>query len=72
MRVDFDPLPDGWQPRLAGVEVVERVDGAGVVLQLDDDVNEQDVLSEARQAGDVQLFGWLQPTLKDVFKDVVD
>jgi len=53
-----------------GVRLVASTEG-GVVLELDDDVDEQRVLDLARSAGDVHHFTRVHPTLAELFREVV-
>ncbi len=61
---------DGWHGSIPGAELVE-VTPEGLVLELDDDVDEQRVLDLARASGDVVRFGPVHPTLAELFREVV-
>ena len=61
---------DGWHGSIPGAELVE-VTPEGLVLELDDDVDEQRVLDLARASGDVVRFGPVRPTLAELFREVV-
>ncbi|MET0801859.1 MAG: ATP-binding cassette domain-containing protein [Actinomycetota bacterium] len=61
---------DGWHGSIPGAELVE-VTPEGLVLELDDDVDEQRVLDLARASGDVMRFGPVRPTLAELFREVV-
>ena len=45
--------------------------GSGVVLRLDEDVDDQRVLEAARAAGPVREFTPVEPTLAELFREVV-
>ena len=70
LRVELAGAADGWHDVIPGVELVGRVHG-GVVLELHDGVDEQRVLDLARSAGDVVHFSRVQPTLAELFREVV-
>jgi ABC-2 type transport system ATP-binding protein len=61
---------DGWHGSIPGAELVE-VTPEGIVLELEDDVDEQRVLDLARASGDVVRFGPVHPTLAELFREVV-
>ena len=70
LRVEVvDALPR-WYEVVPGVALVEPVAG-GVVLELDDGVDEQRVLDLARGEGDVVHFSRVRPTLAELFREVV-
>ena len=64
------PRRDGWLDGIDGVSVVER-DGARVVVELADPSRDQEVLHAAAQAGRVERFGWLQPSLHELYREAV-
>jgi ABC-2 type transport system ATP-binding protein len=68
-RVEVD-TPDPWWEELPGV-TVERLVAGGVILLLDDGFDEQRLLDVARGAGDVAHFSAVQPTLAELFREVV-
>jgi ABC-2 type transport system ATP-binding protein len=68
-RVEVD-TPDPWWEELPGV-TVERLVPGGVILLLDDGFDEQRLLDVARGAGDVAHFSAVQPTLAELFREVV-
>ena len=70
LRVEVIGADDGWHDVVPGVEVAEILPD-GVVLALGDDVDEQRVLDVARGAGDVVHFSRVQPTLAELFREVV-
>jgi ABC-2 type transport system ATP-binding protein len=62
--------PPGWADGLYGVHV-ERRDDDGVLLRLDESVDDQVVLDAARAAGPVHRFAEAQPTLAELFREAV-
>jgi ABC-2 type transport system ATP-binding protein len=60
-----------WWAELPGVRVERRLPDGGDVLLLDDDFDEQRLLDVARGAGDVHHFSAVQPTLAELFREVV-
>jgi ABC-2 type transport system ATP-binding protein len=69
-RVEVAGARYGWFEAIPGVRVSERVPG-GVILDLDDSVDEQRVLDLARAEGDVMHFSRVRPTLAELFREVV-
>ncbi|HEY6567084.1 MAG TPA: DUF4162 domain-containing protein, partial [Actinomycetota bacterium] len=59
-----------WYEAVPGVSLEAEVDG-GVILRLDDDVDEQRILDLARSTGDVVHFSRVQPSLSELFREVV-
>ncbi|MGZ5293159.1 MAG: ABC transporter ATP-binding protein [Actinomycetota bacterium] len=70
LRVEVVGPADGWYDALPGVTLESESDG-GVVLLLDDDVDEQRVLDLARASGDVLHFTRVRPSLAELFREVV-
>jgi len=71
LRVDVDGGGEGdWAESLAGVTVVAGDDGA-VVVELADGVDDQAVLDAARRAGPVRAFAPVQPSLAELFREVI-
>jgi ABC-2 type transport system ATP-binding protein len=70
VEVDVDTADADWVHRVAGVAAVERHDGHTTV-ELADGADEQALLDAARAAGRVQRFAVQQPSLAEVFRDVV-
>jgi ABC-2 type transport system ATP-binding protein len=60
----------GWAADLPGARVIDGTDGR-VLLELDDSADEQVILDAARRAGRVTYFASSQPTLADLFRQVV-
>jgi len=69
-RVEVASDTSDWYASIPGVAREAEVEG-GVILSLDDDVDEQRVLDAARAAGDVAHFGIVRPTLAELFREVV-
>jgi ABC-2 type transport system ATP-binding protein len=61
---------DGWLDRAAGVAGHHR-DGAAVVVHLQAGADPQALLDAARAAGPVRRFGPVEPTLAELFREVV-
>jgi ABC-2 type transport system ATP-binding protein len=70
LRVEVSGAAEGWYDALPGVTLESEVNG-GVVLLLDDDVDEQRVLDLARASGDVRHFTRVRPSLAELFREVV-
>jgi ABC-2 type transport system ATP-binding protein len=71
LRVDVDGGGSAWVQGLPGVELVAR-DDQGVVVELHDGADDQQVLDAARGAGRVRRFAPAQPTLAELFREVVE
>ena len=71
LRVDLERAPGDWADQLSGVEVVAR-DNHGLVLELREGADDQAVLDAARRAGRVRRFEPVQPTLAELFREVVE
>lgn len=67
VRGAIDPR---WVEGLAGVRVVE-CEGARLVLELEEQVDDQSLLDVARAAGSVHRFGPVQATLAELYREVV-
>ncbi|MGZ4202175.1 MAG: ABC transporter ATP-binding protein [Thermoleophilaceae bacterium] len=70
VRVDLAGAAPGWGDSLPGVEVVERV-GERTVFRLAPGTDPQQILDAARRAGTVTHFAELQPSLADLFRELV-
>ncbi len=70
VRVDVRGAPPDWLASIAGVEVLERT-GSRAVVKLATEADAQRVLDAARRAGEVTHFAELQPTLADLFRELV-
>jgi ABC-2 type transport system ATP-binding protein len=69
LQVEVDGAP-GWEDRLPGVQVLRR-DGATSVLALTDGADDQQVLAAAQAAGRVHHFGWVRPTLAELYREAI-
>jgi ABC-2 type transport system ATP-binding protein len=70
LRVEMTDASGPWYDAVPGVALEAEVDG-GVILRLMDEVDEQRVLDLARATGDVVHFSRVQPSLADLFREVV-
>jgi ABC-2 type transport system ATP-binding protein len=70
IRVDVRGAPKDWTDALTGVEVVER-SASRTVLELGAEADPQRILDAARRAGSVTHFAELQPSLAELFREVV-
>ena len=70
VRIEVRDAASDWIDGLTGVTLVER-DGGAVVLELSSVADSQRVLDAARQAGAVTAFGESQPTLGELFRELV-
>ena len=71
LRVAVRGAEADWYGELPGIRLDREDDGA-VVLELDGDADPQRVLDLARSQGDVDAFGPVEPTLAELFREVVD
>ncbi len=74
LRVEIEgdrAAANGWPERVAGVSVIAR-DERGVLLELAEGADDQQVLAAAQQAGRVRLFAPARPTLAELFREVVE
>jgi ABC-2 type transport system ATP-binding protein len=62
--------PAAWTAAIPGVTVVSERRGE-LVLELADGTDDQQVLAAASRAGRVEHFSWRQPTLTELFREVV-
>ena len=70
IRVDVRGAAPAWAEALTGVELVERANGR-TVFKLSPPADPQRILDAARQAGSVTHFSELQPSLAELFREVV-
>jgi ABC-2 type transport system ATP-binding protein len=70
LRVDLRGARPGWADQLVDAEIAERTN-ASMVLKLGPKADSQEILDLARQAGCVTHFAELQPTLAELFREVV-
>jgi ABC-2 type transport system ATP-binding protein len=71
LRVRVEGAPDEWYDAIPGVRLVEDTPNDGMVLEVDDDVDEQRVLDLARGAGDVTHFSRERASLAELFREAV-
>lgn len=71
LGLEVDGAPDGWWDVVPGVSLDRRTDAA-VVLELAEGADPQRVLDVARHAGQVRRFGPVEPTLAQLFREVVE
>jgi ABC-2 type transport system ATP-binding protein len=70
IALQLDHAPPRWLPHIAGVELVERRDGA-LRLWVGADVDPERVLAEAEQAAQVVAFSYGPPPLSELFLELV-
>jgi ABC-2 type transport system ATP-binding protein len=70
LRVVVRGASPGWAATLPGVKEAAGT-GDEALLALDDDADDQAVLLAAARCGRVEHFGWHQPTLVEIFREVV-
>ena len=71
LRVELDAAPDDWHEGLPGVRLLKS-DERGVLLELGEGADDQQVLDAARRAGVVHAFAPVRPTLAELFREVVE
>ena len=70
LRVEVRNARSGWADQLSDVDVVERTNGR-TIFKLRPEADAQRILDLARRAGSVTYFAELQPTLAELFREVV-
>jgi ABC-2 type transport system ATP-binding protein len=70
LRVLAPDAPSGWAADLPGARVVSERAG-DTLLDLDPATDDQAVLAAALRTGRVEHFGWREPTLVELFREVV-
>ncbi|MBA3524190.1 MAG: ATP-binding cassette domain-containing protein [Geodermatophilaceae bacterium] len=70
LRVVVRGAPPGWLDAISGARVLSDHDG-DVLVTLEDPSRDQDVLAAAQRVGRVEHFGWLTPTLAELFREAV-
>lgn len=70
LRVVVPDAPHGWADALPGVRVVSE-QGGDTLLEPAPDLDDQTVLAAALRTGRVTHFGWREPTLVELFREVV-
>ena len=71
LRVAVTGAGDDWFEAIPGVRLVDVSANDGLVLELEDGVDEQRVLDLARGAGDVTHFSRERASLAELFREVV-
>ena len=71
VEIEGPAAANGWAERLPGVRIVAR-DDDGMLLELGDGADDQQVLDAARRAGRVRRFAPARPTLSELFREVVE
>ncbi len=71
LRVQVAGAPHEWYDAIPGVRLVEATPNDGIVVELDDEVDEQRVLDLARSAGDVTHFSRERASLAELFREAV-
>ncbi|WP_193608086.1 ABC transporter ATP-binding protein [Nocardioides lijunqiniae] len=69
LRVSLSGARPGWHTRLPGR--LHSVQDPGTAVVAPDGVSRVDILQAAMREGTVDHFGWLEPSLADVFREVV-
>ena len=70
LRVVVPDAPHGWAAALPGVRVVSEQAG-DTLLELAAGADDQSVLAAALRTGRVTHFAWREPTLVELFREVV-
>ena len=70
VRVDLRAAAPGWADAITGATVIEQV-GDRTVIELALGTDPQRILDEARRSGTVTHFAELQPTLVELFRELV-
>ena len=71
LRVVAPDAPPGWAAGLPGVRVVSEQRG-DTVLELGPGGDDQQVLATALTTGRVAHFAWREPSLVELFREVVN
>jgi ABC-2 type transport system ATP-binding protein len=71
LRVEVEDAPDGWLAGVPGARLAGS-DRDGVLVELDEGTDDQQVLDAARRAGRVRSFAPARPTLAELFREVVE
>ena len=69
--IDVPRAPDGWQPGVAGVRLVQA-DGTRRLFELDPGVDDQALLRAALAMGPVREFERVEPTLGELFRTAIE
>jgi ABC-2 type transport system ATP-binding protein len=71
LRVVVPDAAPGWADGLPGVAVVQADPGGDTLLELAPGADDQQVLAAAVRTGRVLHFAWREPTLVELFREVV-
>jgi ABC-2 type transport system ATP-binding protein len=71
IELRLDGAPAGWEPHVAGAELVERRDG-NLLLRANDDVDPELLLCDAQHAARVVEFSYGPPSLEELFLELVE
>jgi len=71
LRVEVQGAANGWTDGIAGVRVLAS-DDQGLLIELGEGADDQQVLDAARRAGRVHRFEPARPTLAELFREVVE
>ena len=71
IELQLDGAPAAWRPEVAGVQLVDRRNGA-LRLTATQDVDPEHVLAAAEAAGRVVEFSYGPPSLADLFVELVE
>lgn len=72
LRVEVRGAPEDWYAAVPGVEPDGVVGSHGRVFELADGTDPQRVLDVARAQGEVVVFAPVEPTLAQLFREVID
>ncbi|MEP7059397.1 MAG: DUF4162 domain-containing protein, partial [Actinomycetota bacterium] len=69
--IEISRAPELWWDVVPGVELVEPLPHASGIFELAVGADDQRLLDVARRAGEVRVFAPVQPTLAELFREVV-
>ena len=69
--LDVPAAPDPWEPGIPGIRLVQA-DGSRRLFELDAGVDDQSLLRAALATGPVREFERVEPTLGEIFRNVID
>ncbi len=72
LRVNVQGSDNQWTTGLRGVLAVEDQGRGDTLLSLDETADEQEILTAARGAGRVTHFGFVQRSLNELFREVME
>jgi len=71
LRVEVEGGSEDWWSEVAGVAGAGDREGAGVLLELHEGADDQQVLAAAARAGRVRHFGRAEARLADIFREAI-